>query len=64
MAAYPLHPAPAHLAQPRKIIDHPESSGKDRLVALDLLTHVLPILVFLGLQRLFVRGLTAGAVKG
>jgi alpha-glucoside transport system permease protein len=25
---------------------------------------VVPILVFLGLQRFFVRGLTAGAVKG
>jgi ABC-type glycerol-3-phosphate transport system permease component len=24
----------------------------------------VPILVFLGLQRFFVRGLTAGAVKG
>ena len=27
-------------------------------------TMILPILVFLGLQRFFVRGLTAGAVKG
>jgi alpha-glucoside transport system permease protein len=29
-----------------------------------MLTMILPILVFLGLQRFFVRGLTAGAVKG
>jgi alpha-glucoside transport system permease protein len=29
-----------------------------------MLTMLLPILVFLGLQRFFVRGLTAGAVKG
>ena len=31
---------PAHLAQLRKIIDDPESSGNDRFVALDLLKNV------------------------
>src|SRR5262252_4593780 len=31
---------PAHLAQLRRIIDDPESSGNDRFVALDLLKNV------------------------
>lgn len=38
--------------------------GWELTTAGGFLTMILPILVFLGLQRFFVRGLTAGAVKG
>jgi len=38
--------------------------GWEVTTACGMLTMLLPILVFLGLQRFFVRGLTAGAVKG
>ena len=38
--------------------------GWQALTAGAFLTMVLPIVVFLSLQRFFIRGLTAGAVKG
>lgn len=38
--------------------------GWQLLTAGAFLTMVLPIIVFVTLQRFFVRGLTAGAVKG
>jgi len=38
--------------------------GWDVTTAGGFLTMILPILVFLALQRFFIRGLTAGAVKG
>jgi alpha-glucoside transport system permease protein len=34
------------------------------LTAGAFITMVIPLLVFFGLQRYFVRGLTAGSVKG
>jgi alpha-glucoside transport system permease protein len=39
-------------------------SGQHLITAGGFLSMVLPIAVFLGMQRFFVRGLTAGAVKG
>jgi alpha-glucoside transport system permease protein len=38
--------------------------GWHLLTAAAFLSMTLPMLVFLGLQRYFVRGLLAGAVKG
>jgi alpha-glucoside transport system permease protein len=39
-------------------------TGWELVTAGGLFSMLLPVLVFLGLQRFFVRGLTAGAVKG
>jgi alpha-glucoside transport system permease protein len=39
-------------------------AGQNLVTAGGFLTMVLPIIVFLAMQRYFVRGLTAGAVKG
>jgi alpha-glucoside transport system permease protein len=39
-------------------------SGQHLITAGGFLSMVLPIIVFLVMQRFFVRGLTAGAVKG
>jgi alpha-glucoside transport system permease protein len=39
-------------------------AGQELITAGGFLTMVLPIIVFLAMQRYFVRGLTAGAVKG
>ena len=41
-----------------------QGQGWQLTTAGGLLTMILPILIFLALQRYFVRGLTAGAVKG
>jgi len=41
-----------------------QGQGDQLLTAGAFFTMVLPILVFLSLQRYFVRGLTAGSVKG
>ena len=38
--------------------------GWNLVTAAGLITAILPIIIFLALQRYFVRGLTAGAVKG
>jgi alpha-glucoside transport system permease protein len=38
--------------------------GWELTTAGGLITMILPVLVFLALQRFFIRGLTAGAVKG
>jgi alpha-glucoside transport system permease protein len=38
--------------------------GWNLVMAGNLITMIVPVLVFLALQRFFVRGLTAGAVKG
>jgi alpha-glucoside transport system permease protein len=40
------------------------NQGWELITAGGFLTMIVPLLVFLGLQRFFVRGLTAGAVKG
>ncbi|THI99570.1 carbohydrate ABC transporter permease [Nocardioides sp.] len=39
-------------------------AGQELITAGGFLTMVLPIVVFLAMQRYFIRGLTAGAVKG
>ncbi len=41
-----------------------QSSGWNLVTAGGILTMIVPIIVFLALQRYFVRGLTAGSVKG
>jgi len=41
-----------------------EGQGWQLLTAGGLFTMIVPIIVFLSLQRYFVRGLTAGSVKG
>jgi alpha-glucoside transport system permease protein len=41
-----------------------QGQGWQLLTAGGLFTMIVPILVFLSLQRYFVRGMTAGAVKG
>jgi alpha-glucoside transport system permease protein len=41
-----------------------QSSGWNLVTAGGILTMLVPIIVFLALQRYFVRGLTAGSVKG
>ena len=41
-----------------------QGSGWNLVTAGGILTMVVPIIVFLSLQRFFVRGLTAGSVKG
>ncbi len=38
--------------------------GWNLITAGGFLSMIVPIIVFLALQRFFVRGLTAGAVKG
>ena len=38
--------------------------GYELLTAAAFLSMALPLIVFLALQRYFVRGMTAGAVKG
>jgi alpha-glucoside transport system permease protein len=40
------------------------NQGWELITAGGFLTMIIPLAVFLGLQRFFVRGLTAGAVKG
>ena len=40
------------------------NSGWNLVTAGGLFSMIVPIAVFLALQRFFVRGLTAGAVKG
>ncbi len=40
------------------------ATGWNLVTAAGILTAVLPIIIFLALQRYFVRGLTAGSVKG
>ena len=39
-------------------------SGYELLTAAAFISMALPLVVFLALQRYFVRGMTAGAVKG
>jgi alpha-glucoside transport system permease protein len=41
-----------------------QGQGWQLLTAGGLFMMIVPILVFLSLQRYFVRGMTAGAVKG
>ena len=41
-----------------------QGQGWQLLTAGGLFTMIVPIIVFLSLQRYFVRGLTAGSVKG
>ena len=41
-----------------------QGQGAELLTAAAFISMVLPMLVFFGLQRFFVRGLTSGAVKG
>ena len=41
-----------------------QGQGAELLTAGALISMIVPLLVFFGLQRYFVRGLTAGAVKG
>ena len=41
-----------------------QQQGWQLLTAGAFLSMIVPLLVFLSLQRYFVRGLTAGAVKG
>jgi alpha-glucoside transport system permease protein len=41
-----------------------QGAGWNLVTAGGFLSMIVPILVFLSLQRFFVRGLTAGAVKG
>jgi alpha-glucoside transport system permease protein len=41
-----------------------QQQGWQLITAGAFISMVVPLLVFLGLQRYFVRGLTAGAVKG
>jgi alpha-glucoside transport system permease protein len=41
-----------------------QGQGQELLTAAGMFSMILPIIVFLALQRFFVRGLTAGAVKG
>ena len=38
--------------------------GWELITAGGFVTIIVPIIVFLSLQRFFIRGLTAGAVKG
>jgi alpha-glucoside transport system permease protein len=40
------------------------SSGWQFLTAAAFISMIIPIVVFLSLQRYFVRGITGGAVKG
>ena len=42
----------------------PQGQGWELTTAGAFITMIVPIMVFLALQRFFVRGLTAGAVKG
>ncbi len=41
-----------------------QGQGWNLVAAGGIITMILPIIVFLALQRYFVRGLTAGSVKG
>jgi alpha-glucoside transport system permease protein len=41
-----------------------QGQGSELLPAGAFISMVIPMLVFFGLQRFFVRGLTSGAVKG
>jgi len=38
--------------------------GRELIPAAGFITIIVPILVFLALQRYFIRGMTSGAVKG
>ena len=39
-------------------------AGRELIPAAGFITIIVPILVFLALQRYFIRGMTSGAVKG
>ena len=41
-----------------------QGQGQELLTAAAFISMIVPMLVFFALQRFFVRGLTAGAVKG
>jgi alpha-glucoside transport system permease protein len=41
-----------------------QAQGWQLVTAGGLISMIVPIIVFLSLQRFFVRGLTAGSVKG
>ncbi len=51
---------------PVKLVDIAGSRGEEwqRLTAAAFVTMIVPLAVFFGLQRFFVRGLVTGAVKG
>ncbi|MBC9819655.1 carbohydrate ABC transporter permease, partial [Terrabacter sp. MAHUQ-38] len=38
--------------------------GRELIPAAGFVTIIVPVLVFLSLQRYFIRGMTSGAVKG
>jgi alpha-glucoside transport system permease protein len=38
--------------------------GRELIASAGFVTIIVPIIVFLSLQRFFIRGMTAGAVKG
>ena len=41
-----------------------QNQGRQLLTAGAIISMIVPVLVFISLQRFFVRGLTAGSVKG
>jgi alpha-glucoside transport system permease protein len=59
----PTDNAPLTVAVRNNLIGQ-QGSGWNLVTAGGILTMVVPIIVFLSLQRYFVRGLTAGSVKG
>ncbi len=54
---------PVLTVQITNLID-PRGANWHILTGAAFLSFIVPMLVFFGLQRFFVRGLTAGAVKG
>jgi alpha-glucoside transport system permease protein len=55
--------APLTVAVKNNLIGQ-QGQGQNLVTAGGIITMILPIIVFLALQRYFVRGLTAGSVKG
>jgi alpha-glucoside transport system permease protein len=55
--------APLTVAVKNNLIGQ-QGQGWNLVTAGGILTMILPIIVFLAMQRYFVRGLTAGSVKG
>ena len=53
----------AHFEPERVMLSRPLGEGWQEVAAGSFISLALPLIVFFALQRYFVRGLTAGAVK-
>ena len=53
-----------HIRIARQGLQGQTGQGRELIPAAGFVAIVVPILVFLSLQRYFIRGMTSGAVKG